>query len=940
MTPNLTTAQGGTPKIQIRKSKMYRSSKTNNDASLCGFGNYTTCLYLQRLIENAALKKLPLLITIVVVALIAGGYFLYDRFQKNPLSAWELVPSDAVLVYEKESCGSCIDEVTKSSVWKVIEDAAFYGKAMDSIRLRITKALREKSGVLVSAHVTKRDDFDFVFYVPSSSDFISLNDGALGKSHSRRSRAFSGVTIQEIHLGKQLFSFANIEGVAVGSFTPFLLEDVIRSYRNNERSGKRAVFGSFQFSSVKDDAGNLYVRIAALHDFLSVFVDDLLVNYSFGKSALLDIKANENTLTLNGFSTDSIEAATYLLSVFRHQNPVSFGLKNLISNRVAAVSSYGISDGKNFGVDLDRFIKTKRPKLRDSLNMLSTKYSLDIKNLYSKISDEVAICYMESPKQTRFSKVLMIETSDVKPWLRDFNELGDKLSVDTVFFERYSEYQIREVPVHKFSEKLLWPFAQGFTHNYYTSIGNVLLIAEDLEELKTYLNDIDAEETWGRSVSQNRFLEATLLESNLSLYVNPGRFWNVYTPNFQTRWQKFIKERKKLLQTLQMSSIQFSHLNNSYYTNALFTFKPFDASSTQVKTPGNNVAVFEKGIQSLNTVRSHVNRSTEVLVQDSLNNLSLVSSDGRILWTVPINDRIVSEVVQVDFFNNGKLQYFFATQFSLHVIDRLGNYVNPYPVNLNSISVDQVSVVDYDNSKKYRFLVADKTGKIFMYDKEGNSLEGWNPNNAGGILSAPAKHYRIKGKDYIVASRKDGVINLWTRRGEILRKFPLNIEAEPVGDVFLERGSGLDDTYFVFVTRDGFRVRVTPEGKIQSKETLLKTSIRSTFWLTAEKSGKSYLVVQQDERQVTIADADGRKILSASVVGTGPGDVRYYDYGSGKIFITIKDKAQGLYFVYDGQGNLLTTPPVETPILEIRPLDSDEFTLFFVHGKSLVIQPL
>ena len=144
----------------------------------------------------------------------------------------------------------------------------------------------------------------------------------------------------------------------------------------------------------------------------------------------------------------------------------------------------------------------------------------------------------------------------------------------------------------------------------------------------------------------------------------------------------------------------------------------------------------------------------------------------------------------------------------------------------------------------------------------------------------------------------------------------------------------------MFVTRDGFRVRVTPEGKIQSKETLLKTSIRSTFWLTAEKSGKSYLVVQQDERQVTIADADGRKILSASVVGTGPGDVRYYDYGSGKIFITIKDKAQGLYFVYDGQGNLLTTPPVETPILEIRPLDSDEFTLFFVHGKSLVIQPL
>jgi WD40 repeat protein len=318
----------------------------------------------------------------------------------------------------------------------------------------------------------------------------------------------------------------------------------------------------------------------------------------------------------------------------------------------------------------------------------------------------------------------------------------------------------------------------------------------------------------------------------------------------------------------------------------------------------------------------------------------LVSGDGKVLWTLSIGDRIVSDVVQVDFFNNGKLQYFFATQYSLHVIDRLGNYVNPYPQTLNSIDIEYVSVVDYDNSKKYRFLVTDKTGKIFMYDKEGMMLEGWNPNNAGGGLSAPAKHYRIKGKDYIVAARKDGVINLWTRRGEILRKFPVDILAQPVGDIFLERGTSLEDTYFVFVTLDGFRVRVTPEGKIQSKENLLKTSIRSTFSLTAEKSGKSYLLVQQDERQVTVADADGRKILSAGVVGTRPGDVRYFDYGSGKVFITIRDRAQGMYFVYDGQGNLLTTPPVETPILEIRPSDSDEFTLFFIHGKSLVNQPL
>ncbi|HEY0743909.1 MAG TPA: hypothetical protein VGD40_20730 [Chryseosolibacter sp.] len=904
------------------------------------FGNYTTALYLQRLFEKPALKKLPLLITIGVVGLLVGAYFLYQEFQRDPVRPWDLIPSDAILVYEKDNCDACGDAVVQSPLWRLVENAAFYKKPVDSIRGRVFKLLDSSRGVLVSAHVTKKDDFDLVYYLSSKSDVFSAKDISGMKNHTLRTRAFNGVSIHEVHFGKQIFSFTRIEDVSVGSFTPFLLEDVIRSYRNHENAGKQATFGSFQFTSIKEDAGNLYLRLEGIHDLLSVFIDGLDQNYSLGRSALLDVKADENSLTLNGFSTDSIDRSKYLLSVFKHQNPVSFGLKNLISNRVAAVSAYGISDGADFSKDLEQFIKTKRPRLRDSLNALSSKYSLAIGNLYSKISDEVAVCFMEARRQTGFSKIVLIETSDVKPWLKMFGTLGERLSVDTVFYERYSQYEIREIPYYGFGEKFLWPFVQGFKHNYYTSVGNVLVIGEDVEELKSYLGDIDAEETWGRSVSQNRFLEATLLESNLSLYVNAPRFWSVYASSLQPRWQGFMKDNRALMAGLQMSSIQFSHLNNSYYTNALFTFRQVKDAERAPKNTGNNVTSFEHGVIGMNTVRSHINRSNEVLVQDSLNELSLVGADGKVLWKLSLGDRIISDVTQVDFFANGKLQYFFATPTSLHVIDRLGNYVQPFPLSLGSVTVDHVSVIDYDNSKKYRFLVADKEGKIYMYDKEGNVLDGWSPNNAGGMLSAPPKHYRIKGRDYIIASRKDGVVNVWTRRGELLRNFPLNIQAEPVGEIFLERGNSLDETYFVLVTRDGFRARVTPEGKLQSKETLLKTSVRSTFSLVNEKAEKSYLTVQQDERQVTVTHADGRKIVSASVTGTTRGDVRYYDYGSGKIFITIRDRAQGLFYVYNEQGDLLTTPPVETPLLEIRPSDSDDFTLFFVHGRSLVIQPL
>jgi hypothetical protein len=372
----------------------------------------------------------------------------------------------------------------------------------------------------------------------------------------------------------------------------------------------------------------------------------------------------------------------------------------------------------------------------------------------------------------------------------------------------------------------------------------------------------------------------------------------------------------------------------------LFTYKPFTGGTIASEKSDKIITNFEHGIFKLHAVKSHINRSNEMLIRDSVNDLSLISAEGKILWKLSIGDKIVSDVTQIDFFNNGKLQYFFATTNAIHIIDRLGNYVDPYPVYIQKSDIEFVSVIDYDNSKKYRFMVAEKNGKLWIYDKEGNSLEGWQPKNIGGSLAMAPHHHRIKGKDYVIAIRKDGLVFLMNRRGENLKKFPLKSEAIPLGNYFLELGNTLADTYFVIISRDGFRVRFNPEGKIQSRETLPKTSIHSTFSLISEKSNKSYLILQQDGNQLMLSDESGKKIISNIGIAVQPSDVKYFDFGNGKTFIILTDKLQGLSYVYDGQGNLLTTPPLKSAAVEIRPLSPDQFQIYFVQDKSLVIQKL
>lgn len=904
-------------------------------------GPWTISAYLAENLDRKKLKSTPLLLTIAVLVLLAGGYYLYENvLNKEPLRPWELVPSETVFVYEKDACQSCIEDMQKNPVWEILSRAAFYTEPTDSLRGKLNGIISRGAGLLVSAHITRKDDFDFVYYL---SGIQNLQEDLLRftqlKNYRYSERELNEVKIHELTMNKQTFSWVVIRDVWVGSFTPFLIEDVIRTY-NGKPNFNRANPEVRKLPRISGDAGNLYVQLKSFSEWFSVFVPGSEKIYPLGRSSLLDIKSFEDNLVLNGFSLDTAAYSEYFLSLFRKQSPVAFGLKNHVPNRAILFSSYGINDGAAFNTSLEGFVRAHKPQLRDSLNKLSAGLKFDWKDLYGTVSNEIGVCVLEGIESQRLTKILMIETKAPDLWIKHLDAVAEKFSEDTVFNERFSDFVIREIPVHRFPEKLLWPLVQGFDHTFYASSGNVIFMGDNLEEFKNFLEDIEHEDIWGKSVSKNQFLESTLLESNVSLFVNTPKVWNVLTPKLSPRWRQFVREHISLLQSLQMSAFQFSHLNNTYYTNIAINSTKDKPEVAFASTSRRNVVHFSQAIHRIHAVRSHVSRANEILIQDSLNDISLVSMEGKELWKIPVGDQIASEVHQVDYFRNGKLQYIFATHDAIHIIDRLGNYVAPFPVHLAGRDIRHLSVVDYDRSKNYRFLVAENDGKVWMYDKSGNNLEGWNPRDVGGPLLAPPMHHRIKGRDFILAIRKDGIVHLYNRRGEMEKNFPLDLKATPMGDYFLDMGSTIASTSFVVVTRDGFRIRFSPEGKIQNRETLLRTAVGSQFGMKAENSDKSYLVWQHDNRQLTLTDAAGKKVLANDYISLKNWDIKYYHYGGGKSFISVTDKTQELSYVFDGAGNLMTNPPLESTAIELRMAGSDQSYVFFIHGKTLTIQPL
>lgn len=887
------------------------------------------------------MKQLPLILTIGFFLLIAGGYYLYDQvLQKEPLKPWDLVPSETIFVYEKDVCASCIDEMRKTALWQIVSRASFQSRPADSLKAKLNSLIGESESLLISAHITGKDDYDFVYYLTDTDDL--LNPGSILptlKSYRYSERELSGVKIHELAHQKTTFSWIVIGDVWAGSFTPFLIEDVIRTYRG--KPGFNKVNPEIRkLPRIDGDAGNMYVQLKNFSDWLSVFVPGLDQSFAVGKSALLDIKSRENNLVLNGFSLDSAAYSDYLLSIFRNQSPVSFSMKNYVPNRAVTFTSFGINDNAAFAHALERFVSDHRPRLRDSLNRIATGLSFEWNDLYHQISDEVGVCLVEGMDGQRQSKILMIETKDADLWIKNLNAVSERFSEDTVFYEKFSHYTIRELPVRKFPEKLFWPLVQGFEHTFYTAYDNMVFMGDNLEELKFFLDDIAHEDIWGKSVSKNQFLETTLLESNVSVFINTPKIWNVLLPRLHPRWKTFIHENHSLLQSVRMSAFQFSHLNNTYYTNISLHHGPERSEVTFASSGRRNVVHFSQPIHRLHAVKSHVSQSNEILIQDSLNDISLVSMEGKVLWKIPVGDQITSDVQQIDFYNNGKLQYIFSTHDAIHIIDRLGNYVPSYPIHLNGKDIQHLTVVDYDRSKRYRFLVSEFNGDLWMYDKTGKNLEGWTPRSTGEALMAPPRHHRIRGKDFIIAIRTDGLVHLYNRRGEMMKNFPLDLQGTPMGDYFLEMGRDIAQSYFVVITRDGFRVRFNAEGQVQNRETLLRAYVGSQFRLIPEKSNKSYLIAQHDMRQLTLSDANGKKILVNDHVNPLVGDVKYYQYGGGKSFITLTDRVQAFSLVFDRNGTMLTSPPLESTAIDLRMANSGQSYVFFIHGETLTIQPL
>ena len=295
----------------------------------------------------------------------------------------------------------------------------------------------------------------------------------------------------------------------------------------------------------------------------------------------------------------------------------------------------------------------------------------------------------------------------------------------------------------------------------------------------------------------------------------------------------------------------------------------------------------------------------EVIVCDKSNNIYLINKDGLVLWTMSIPGEIVSEIHQVDLYQNNKFQYVFNTRTQLYVIDRMGNKVGKFPITLKSMASNGVLCVDYGKNKEFRFFVAGEDKKIYAFDRWAKLVGNWNFAGSESAIIEPGERYEVGDKDYLVFRDKQNTYFL-DRQGKSREITPAPFEHSGNPAYFINNAN----PSLISTDLSGKIHIVDFSGQAELKE-VGKFGAGHRF-LAADLDGNSspeYLFAEG--KKLTAFATDGKKLFERNFPDLITETPSIWSYGTGNLKIGVVVGGENKVYLLDKNGSIMQGFPLE-----------------------------
>ncbi|MBZ9731414.1 hypothetical protein LB467_17135 [Salegentibacter sp. JZCK2] len=694
------------------------------------------------------------------------------------------------------------------------------------------------------------------------------------KNKSVESIKAEGHNYQKMVLEDNAFFVSTEDAPYIASNSEEKLRQVLNGEKILTNQGFKRVYGAiepnktsiiFNHHNLKDSQQKLFPNLDLKN----------LENYA-GWSAV-DLDFSENDILFNGLSI--AQTTANLHNIFNNSGTISQEFAAFTPKNAVGFVSIGYRDSKKFLRNLKEF-------RGDSVQSPGEEIILN--------TQEAGIIYME--ENTLFGLKTLIST-DASDLISNYAELE----------ENYRDYRIYKVSKSETFETLFSPVFNPKNLEFTAVLDEFIIFGASLKELRDLIADYVNQNTlihqsYYKDTEQNLAAESSILLVGIPEKLKPSLAAGV-EDGFSTEMQNLAFGDHKIAVIQLVEEGDFAHIHGAFQSQT---------SQTQ-NTKTEEILSVNLEAELLNEpvlVKNHLNNQMDIAVQDINNTLYLISNKGTIFWKKKLSGPILGEIHQVDLFKNGRFQLAFATPYSIEVLDRNGNTVKPFPLKFKDEITQPLSLFDYDNNRKYRFLIT-QNDEVFMYDKNGKSVRGFDFRKTNSpILKAP-RHLRIQNKDYIVFPEESGKLNILSRQGEHRVSVKESID-------FSENEWYEFENDFVSTNAEGNLIKITQTGRATTESTNFSENHRI--------KARPNLLVSLSENILKIRNNE----LSLDYGLYTQPEIHYVN---DKYYISLTDLQTQKVYVFDSNAELLPGFPVYgTSGINLNNADIDNRPEFVVKG--------
>ena len=721
-------------------------------------------------------NKWTILPFIVIASLIlAVVYVVSLRKPTTPAEPLKAIPLSAAFIIKINDFNALYEKATpNNNLWNELKKIPEFGifssqlQYLDSLYHNVPEVgdLLRQGPSFLSAHATGRDRIGIMHILKVSprlgekkitAVIAGLSKGTLSE------RTYEGVTIHEAAVaGQKPLCWAVSRDLLMISFSSILIEDAVRQLGSGESVMNLKGFSEIYGTKGKNVIANVFVNFQRFPQLLSSFV---LPDYrpavrslsGFAGWAAMDVNLLSDMLLMNGF-VDPPDSLTSMASLFTGQTPQKITAGEILPGSVASFLSLTMSDPAQY-IDAYRSYLKDHGRLtayNNALKSLTQTYQTDFLQEFIAILDNEITLAFDGNNEGNHAVYVLMRLKSQGQAESMLNKLMADISAATSkplssFVENYKldnevSFTIRHLPIPNLTAKLFGNLFAPLNEHYVALVDNYLVFASAAESLKSLIHSHVLNKTLESEAAYKDFKNNLSPRSNILLYYNLSKGQPV-VQWLKPALAKRLEASSPVFQKVQVMGFQLYSNNKLLYNNFLVKYLPDFSKETQT--------VWESRLDTLALgkpvfVMNHQTMQNEVFVQDAANNVYLINQVGRILWKVSLPGPINSEIFQIDYFRNGKLQLLFSTRDYLYLIDRNGNFVEKYPVKLRSPSTCGVAVFDYEKNRDYRLFIACDDNKVYAYTKEGALVTGWSFEGSESTVAQPVNHFRVGDKDFLV----------------------------------------------------------------------------------------------------------------------------------------------------------------------------------------------